>query len=89
MAQYAFSFKLKKQTQILLFRDYLGHFIRNPHSLIVKIFGVFSVKLKKGRKKVHFILMQSVFYPDDKINWRFDIKVWSRLKNKPALYSTY
>ena len=55
------------------FRDYLGHFIKNPHSLIVKIYGVYSIKLEKS-KNVFFIIMQSVFYPDVGISGMYDIK---------------
>ena len=58
-------------------RDYLNHFIKNPHSLIVKILGVFSIQRAK-KKPVFFFLMQSVFYPDTLVSRRWvdhDIKV--------------
>ena len=54
-------------------RDYLGHFIKNPHSLIVKIFGVFSIQIEET-KPVYFIVMQSVFYPDRLLSLRYDLK---------------
>ena len=50
-------------------RNYLNHFIRNPHSLIVKILGVFSIK-RDRQKPVFFFIMQSVFYPDSLVSVR-------------------
>ena len=50
-------------------RDYLNHFIKNPHSLIVKILGVFSIQ-RANQKPVFFFLMQSVFYPDTLVSLR-------------------
>ena len=45
--------------------DYIGHFIASPHSLLVKILGVYSVRV--GRKKAaRFIVMQSVFWPSSR-----------------------
>ena len=53
-------------------RNYLSHFIKNPHSLIVKILGVYDVQI--GSKTVLFIIMHSVFFPDTALEKRFDIK---------------
>ena len=53
-------------------RNYLSHFIKNPHSLIVKILGVYDVQI--GSKTVLFIIMHSIFYPDTALHKRFDIK---------------
>lgn len=43
-----FVFKTESSESISFFlqmlEDYVGHFIRNPHSLIVKIFGVYSLQ---------------------------------------------
>ena len=50
-------------------RDYLNHFIKNPHSLIVKILGLYSIQ-QATKKPVFFILMQSVFYPDALVSVR-------------------
>ena len=54
---------------VIITRDYLNHFIKNPHSLIVKILGVFSIQRAK-QKPVFFFLMQSVFYPDTLVSVR-------------------
>ncbi|XP_053709799.1 phosphatidylinositol 4-phosphate 5-kinase-like protein 1 isoform X2 [Synchiropus splendidus] len=46
---------------------YMEHLKTYPHSLLVKFLGVHRIKK-------YFIVMQSVFYPDDRINERYDIK---------------
>ena len=33
-----------------VFRDYLGHFIGSPHSLLVKILGDYSIQIGKQKK---------------------------------------
>nr|XP_025969566.1 phosphatidylinositol 4-phosphate 5-kinase-like protein 1 [Dromaius novaehollandiae] len=52
---------------------YLQHLERYPHSLLVRFLGVHSIILPRRRKK-YFIIMQSVFYPDERILERYDIK---------------
>ncbi|XP_040013969.1 phosphatidylinositol 4-phosphate 5-kinase-like protein 1 [Xiphias gladius] len=52
---------------------YMEHLRKYPHSLLVKFLGVHRIKIPNRRKK-YFIVMQSVFYPDDRINARYDIK---------------
>ena len=64
---------IQHKYKIPTFRDYLNHFIKNPHSLIVKIMGVFHVKIAK-KPPVYFIIMQSVFFPDTNMSVRYDIK---------------
>ena len=39
----------------------------------MKIFGVFSIQIEEN-KPVYFIVMQSVFYPDQLLSVRYDIK---------------
>ncbi|XP_071322591.1 phosphatidylinositol 4-phosphate 5-kinase-like protein 1 isoform X2 [Trachinotus anak] len=51
----------------------MEHLRKYPHSLLVKFLGVHRIKTPHRRKK-YFIVMQSVFYPDDRINARYDIK---------------
>jgi phosphatidylinositol-4-phosphate 5-kinase-like protein 1 len=46
--------------------DYIAHLIDSPHSLIVKILGIYSVRLGGKSKAVHFIVMQSVFWPSSR-----------------------
>ncbi|XP_036605758.1 phosphatidylinositol 4-phosphate 5-kinase-like protein 1 [Trichosurus vulpecula] len=52
---------------------YVHHFHEYPHSLLVKFLGIHSIKVAQEKKK-YFIIMQSIFYPDDRISERYDIK---------------
>ncbi|XP_034564835.1 phosphatidylinositol 4-phosphate 5-kinase-like protein 1 [Notolabrus celidotus] len=65
----------KREIKFLLanLKIYLEHLRKYPHSLLVKFLGVHRIKIPHKRKK-YFIVMQSVFYPDDRINARYDIK---------------
>ncbi|XP_074547030.1 phosphatidylinositol 4-phosphate 5-kinase-like protein 1 [Halichoeres trimaculatus] len=65
----------KREIKFLLanLKIYLDHLRKYPHSLLVKFLGVHRIKIPHKRKK-YFIVMQSVFYPDDRINARYDIK---------------
>eukprot|EP00095_Tigriopus_kingsejongensis_P008122 maker-scaffold184_size276635-snap-gene-1.44 protein:Tk08122 transcript:maker-scaffold184_size276635-snap-gene-1.44-mRNA-1 annotation:"phosphatidylinositol 4-phosphate 5-kinase-like protein 1-like isoform x2" len=54
--------------------DYIDHFIGSPHSLLVKIIGVFGVKVKNHHNWLHFIVMQSIFWPSIRIQEKYDIK---------------
>uniref|UniRef100_UPI00398F7B33 phosphatidylinositol 4-phosphate 5-kinase-like protein 1 isoform X2 n=1 Tax=Pristiophorus japonicus TaxID=55135 RepID=UPI00398F7B33 len=65
----------KREIKFLLsnLRSYIQHMEKYPHSLLVKFLGVHSIKIPdEGRK--YFIVMQSVFYPDERIVARYDIK---------------
>ncbi|KAM9841059.1 phosphatidylinositol 4-phosphate 5-kinase-like protein 1 [Aulostomus maculatus] len=65
----------KREIRFLLanLKIYMEHLRKYPHSLLVKFLGVHWIKIPHRRKK-YFIVMQSVFYPDDRINARYDIK---------------
>ncbi|CAN9504689.1 unnamed protein product [Ophioblennius macclurei] len=65
----------KREIKFLLanLKIYLAHLKKYPHSLLVKFLGVHKIKIPHRLKK-YFIVMQSVFYPDDRINARYDIK---------------
>ncbi|ELT92359.1 hypothetical protein CAPTEDRAFT_100089, partial [Capitella teleta] len=52
---------------------YLQHFLKYPHSLVVKYLGLYSLA-KPGKKKVYIFTMQSIFFPQDRIERRFDLK---------------
>ncbi|XP_061657679.1 phosphatidylinositol 4-phosphate 5-kinase-like protein 1 isoform X2 [Syngnathoides biaculeatus] len=54
-------------------KNYIAHLRKYPHSLLVKLLGVHRIKISCRQKK-YFIVMQSVFYPDDRISARYDIK---------------
>ncbi|XP_053340841.1 phosphatidylinositol 4-phosphate 5-kinase-like protein 1 isoform X2 [Clarias gariepinus] len=53
-------------------KQYIEHLEKYPHSLLVKFLGVHSIKI--GHQRKYFIVMQSVFYPDERICARYDIK---------------
>uniref|UniRef100_A0A667WKP8 Phosphatidylinositol-4-phosphate 5-kinase like 1 n=1 Tax=Myripristis murdjan TaxID=586833 RepID=A0A667WKP8_9TELE len=63
----------KREIKFLLvnLKIYMEHLRKYPHSLLVKFLGTptHTHTLIK-----YFIVMQSVFYPDDRINARYDIK---------------
>ncbi|XP_032426720.1 phosphatidylinositol 4-phosphate 5-kinase-like protein 1 isoform X2 [Xiphophorus hellerii] len=65
----------KREIKFLLsnLKIYVEHLRKFPHSLLVKFLGVHRIRIPPGRKK-YFIVMQSVFYPDERINARYDIK---------------
>ncbi|XP_066518400.1 phosphatidylinositol 4-phosphate 5-kinase-like protein 1 [Hoplias malabaricus] len=65
----------KREVRFLLsnLRIYMEHLDKFPHSLLVKFLGVHRIKIPHRRKK-YFIVMQSVFYPDERIIARYDIK---------------
>ncbi|XP_008284390.1 phosphatidylinositol 4-phosphate 5-kinase-like protein 1 [Stegastes partitus] len=65
----------KREIKFLLanLKIYMEHLRKYPHSLLVKFLGVHRIQIPRRRKK-YFIVMQSVFYPDDRINARYDIK---------------
>ncbi|XP_070821069.1 phosphatidylinositol 4-phosphate 5-kinase-like protein 1 [Chaetodon trifascialis] len=52
---------------------YMDHLEKYPHSLLVRFLGVHRIVIPNEVKK-YFIVMQSVFYPDERINIRYDIK---------------
>ncbi|XP_069025096.1 phosphatidylinositol 4-phosphate 5-kinase-like protein 1 [Embiotoca jacksoni] len=65
----------KREIKFLLanLKIYMEHLRTYPHSLLVKFLGVHRIQIPCRQKK-YFIVMQSVFYPDDRINARYDIK---------------
>ncbi|XP_056444215.1 phosphatidylinositol 4-phosphate 5-kinase-like protein 1 isoform X1 [Gadus chalcogrammus] len=65
----------KREIRFLLdnLKIYMEHLRKYPHSLLVKFLGVHKIKIPHQKEK-YFIVMQSVFYPDDRIIARYDIK---------------
>ncbi|XP_029294655.1 phosphatidylinositol 4-phosphate 5-kinase-like protein 1 [Cottoperca gobio] len=65
----------KREVRFLLsnLQAYMTHLEKYPHSLMVKFLGVHRIVIPNQIKK-YFIVMQSVFYPDERINIRYDIK---------------
>ncbi|KAM3611902.1 uncharacterized protein V6R79_025590 [Siganus canaliculatus] len=52
---------------------YMDHLTKYPHSLMVRFLGIYRIVIPNEKKR-YFIVMQSVFYPDERINIRYDIK---------------
>ncbi|KAM8886618.1 phosphatidylinositol 4-phosphate 5-kinase-like protein 1 isoform 2-T2 [Spinachia spinachia] len=65
----------KREVKFLLsnLQAYMDHLEKYPHSLLVRFLGVHRIVIPNQMKK-YFIVMQSVFYPDDRIDVRYDIK---------------
>uniref|UniRef100_H3BAD1 Phosphatidylinositol-4-phosphate 5-kinase like 1 n=1 Tax=Latimeria chalumnae TaxID=7897 RepID=H3BAD1_LATCH len=65
----------KREIRFLLsnLKVYIQHLEKYPHSLLVKFLGVHRIQIPRQGTK-YFIVMQSVFYPDERINTRYDIK---------------
>ncbi|KAM9734817.1 phosphatidylinositol 4-phosphate 5-kinase-like protein 1 isoform 1-T1 [Menidia menidia] len=65
----------KREIKFLLanLKVYMEHLKNYPHSLLVKFLGVHRIQIPRNHKK-YFIVMQSVFYPDERISARYDIK---------------
>ncbi|XP_059151535.1 phosphatidylinositol 4-phosphate 5-kinase-like protein 1 isoform X2 [Physella acuta] len=73
--QYMFKSNRKRDVTFFLsiLRSYMQHFISYPHSLLVKYIGCYAIKIS-GKPKKYFLVMQSIFYPSERIEDRFDIK---------------
>ncbi|KAK3599254.1 hypothetical protein CHS0354_012865 [Potamilus streckersoni] len=56
-----------------ILRDYIEHFHAYPHSLLVKFLGLHMIQISGSRKK-YILVMQSAFYPQTRIQERFDLK---------------
>ncbi|KAJ6654595.1 hypothetical protein lerEdw1_006748, partial [Lerista edwardsae] len=52
---------------------YIQYLKKYPHSLLVRFLGVHSIIVPQEKKK-YFIIMQSIFYPHERIAKRYDIK---------------
>ncbi|XP_062844934.1 phosphatidylinositol 4-phosphate 5-kinase-like protein 1 isoform X2 [Trichomycterus rosablanca] len=65
----------RREVRFLLshLKIYMKHMEKYPHSLLVKFLGVHTIRIPH-QKKLYFIVMQSVFYPDERIIGRYDIK---------------
>lgn len=65
----------KREIRFLLsnLQKYMEHLDKYPHSLMVRFLGVHRIVIP-SEMKTYFIVMQSVFYPDERINIRYDIK---------------
>ncbi|KAJ0019067.1 hypothetical protein NQD34_006636 [Periophthalmus magnuspinnatus] len=65
----------RREVQFLLnkLKAYVQHLEKNPHSIMVRFMGVYRIIIPNEMKK-YFIVMQSVFFPDERIDIRYDLK---------------
>ncbi|KAL0979560.1 hypothetical protein UPYG_G00186550 [Umbra pygmaea] len=72
-----FFLKTQNTREVVFFlsnlKAYMDHLEKYPHSLMVRCLGLYSIQIPNETKK-YFIVMQNVFYPDERINTRYDIK---------------
>jgi len=76
-----YTLKTISKDEFLFFREilknYYTHLINNPHTLIIKFFGLHKIKFlkKKSKKeKVYFVIMSNVFHTLKEIHIRYDLK---------------
>jgi hypothetical protein len=46
----------------------------NPHTYITRFYGMHRIKMPHLRRKIHFVVMQSVFHGDNEIHEMYDLK---------------
>ncbi|CAL9707694.1 unnamed protein product [Knipowitschia caucasica] len=65
----------RREVQFLLnnLKAYVDHLEKYPHSIMVRFLGVYKIVIPNETQK-YFIVMQSVFFPDERINVRYDVK---------------
>lgn len=55
-------------------RSRAQYIMRYPKTYITRFFGMHRVKMHHLHKKIHFVIMQSVFYGDNEIHEMYDLK---------------
>ncbi|XP_072288486.1 phosphatidylinositol 4-phosphate 5-kinase-like protein 1 [Eucyclogobius newberryi] len=65
----------RREVQFLLnkLKVYTDHLKKHPHSIMVRFLGVYRIVIPNEMKK-YLIVMQSVFFPDERISVRYDVK---------------
>jgi len=76
-----YTLKTISRDEFIFFREilknYYTHLVNNPHTLIIKFFGLHKIKFlkKKSKKeKVYFVIMSNVFHTLKEIHIRYDLK---------------
>jgi len=74
--QYILKTLTKSETKFLLriLQSYMEHLRRYPHSILVKFLGLYRIKVRKFQKPLYFVVMMNIFYPDERLERRYDIK---------------
>eukprot|EP01059_Diplonema_ambulator_P009273 TRINITY_DN19110_c0_g1_i1.p1 TRINITY_DN19110_c0_g1~~TRINITY_DN19110_c0_g1_i1.p1 ORF type:complete len:807 (+),score=133.55 TRINITY_DN19110_c0_g1_i1:166-2586(+) len=55
-------------------RDYYLHLTRNPNTLIVRFYGLYAIKMHRGAKVTHFVVMDNVFLTKRHVHEVYDLK---------------
>lgn len=63
----------EKSFLLRILPQYYEYLKQNPHSFLVRFFGMHRVKMYHLRRKVHFVIMSCVFDPD-KMQVMYDLK---------------
>lgn len=74
--KYMLKTQTKEENKFLkqILPNYYQYLKTNPHSLMVRILGMHRIKMYHLRRKVHFVIMSSVFDTPAKINTIYDLK---------------
>jgi 1-phosphatidylinositol-4-phosphate 5-kinase len=59
-----------------ILKPYFYHLAKNPHSLIIKIYGLYNMVFTKGKnqKHIYFIVMGNLFHTPLDIDVKYDLK---------------
>lgn len=66
----------KQESKLLrkMLPAYFTHLSSNPHSFLIRFYGLHRVKMKSLRSKTYFVVMSSVFYTKLPIEIKYDLK---------------
>jgi 1-phosphatidylinositol-4-phosphate 5-kinase len=59
---------------------YHAYVMANPYTYITRFYGMHRIKMPHIRRKIHFVVMQSVFYGENDIHEMYDLKVSSPVR---------
>ena len=74
--RYLLKTQTKEENKFLLdiLPEYYQYLHDNPHSLLCRILGMHRIEMYHLRRKVHFVVMTSVFDTPNKIERMYDLK---------------
>ena len=64
----------EQETMIEILKKFCAHMANNPDTLINKIFGCHGIQLQGHKHIKMFLVMESVMWTGNSINYRFDLK---------------
>ena len=74
--KYMIKTQTKEENKFLrrILPDYYKYMLANPDTLITRFYGMHRVKMYHLRRKLHFVVMASVFDTPEKIHIMYDLK---------------